>query len=159
MRLLLDSRFIKSSLKIFVTLFGLFCSGILPYSTTKAAESNSEDDAGILVELNKLENMESRCRAYMMFKNTTAYDIEALKLDLVMFDDGGIIVRRLAVEAPPLGSGRTKVRLFDIQDLSCDRLNRILLNQVMTCESNAGDNFACGPLLRTRSKASTELIQ
>src|SRR3546814_13412190 len=67
-----------------------------------------EEAAGgetVSIELNKREPQESACRAYLVVKNTGERAFDSRKLDLVMFDRGGVVAKRLAVQE----IGRTHV--------------------------------------------------
>lgn len=114
---------------------------------------------GLRVELNKLESMESACRAYLLFENRTTRDFRALKLDLVMFDSEGVINRRLAVEGAPLPAGKTSVKLFDIDGVTCDSVDRVLLNGVLDCASDQGNRNDCLTLIETASRSSAEFFK
>ena len=72
----------------------------------------------------------------MVFENATARGFSALKLDLVMFDPGGVIVKRLAVDAAPLPPGKTRLQVFDVGGLPCEEIGRVLLNDVLACEAD-----------------------
>lgn len=111
------------------------------------------------IELNKLEPMESACRAYLLFENGTPGAFQSLKLDLVMFNPEGIINRRLAVEGGPLPAGKTSVKLFDIEGVSCDSVGRVLLNGVLDCSDVAGDKQGCLELITTVSRTEAEFFK
>lgn len=114
---------------------------------------------GIKIELNKLEPADSACRAYLLFQNNTAADIESLKLDLVMFNSDGIIDKRLAVEGGPLPAGKTSVKLFDIQGITCKSVHRVLLNGVLSCTSNQGEMKDCLKMIQTSSLSSADFFK
>lgn len=107
----------------------------------------------VAVELNKLESNENGCQPYLVFENGTQIDFVSLKLDLVMFDGDGIITRRVAVEGAPLMAGKMTVKVFDIPDLACDRIGRVLLNGLTRCADRAGERRDCHALLETGSRA------
>ena len=110
----------------------LVCVSLLILATPVIGQQN------LKIELNKLEAVEGACRAYMIFENNSGNAYDSLKLDLVMFDSDGLINKRIAVEGAPLPVGKTSVKLFDIQDVSCEQLGRILLNDVLTCSGPGG---------------------
>lgn len=107
---------------------------------------------GLRIELNKLEPVEGACRAYMIFENQSGQAYDSLKLDLVMFDSDGVINKRLAVEGAPLPAGKTSVKLFDIKDVTCEQLGRILLNDVLSCRSPTGERNDCLAEIETASR-------
>jgi hypothetical protein len=109
---------------------------------------------GLKIELNKLESVEGACRAYMLFENKSGTAFDSLKLDLVMFDPNGVINKRLAVEGAPLPVGKTSVKLFDIQGLACAEVDRILLNDVLSCRGPGGEISDCLIEIDTTSRNS-----
>ena len=111
------------------------------------------------VELNKLEPNEGDCRAYLVLENKSASAFESLKLDVVVFDTDGIVAKRLAVEAAPLPLGKTSLKVFDIGGLACDRVGRVLLNEVMTCADDAEERGDCLELMSTSSRATISFIK
>jgi hypothetical protein len=113
----------------------------------------------INVELNKLEQVEGACRAYLVFDNSAGPAIEALQLDLILFDRDGVISRRLAVDTAPLRASKTTVKLFDIPDLGCDDIHRILINEVHECRTVAGPQSDCIERLRPSSRADALFVK
>ena len=126
--------------------------GVLP----AAAE---EAEAQVRVELNKLEEMQGACRAYLLFENATESAFDALKLDLVMFGPDGVVAKRLAVEGAPLPVGKTSVKLFDIKGLDCTEIGQILLNDLIACRDAQGERSDCGKLLAPSSRAAVGFIK
>src|SRR5699024_11791129 len=72
---------------------------------------------GITVELNKLQPEQDACRAYLVTQNLTDTQFDSLQLDIVMFDNDGIVAKRLVVEVAQLPPGKTSLKVFDIKDL------------------------------------------
>lgn len=128
-------------------------------SVASGAEESSASPEGLRVELNKLESMESACRAYLLFENRTSSTLSALKLDLVMFNPEGVISRRLAVEGGPLPAGKTSVKLFDIDGVTCSSVDRVLLNGVLACSDDQGDRNDCLALIETSSRSSADFFK
>ncbi|MDH3639856.1 MAG: Tat pathway signal sequence domain protein [Gammaproteobacteria bacterium] len=114
--------------------------------------ARSQDVSGLTVELNKLEEAENACRAYLVFENQSVSTFSSLKLDLVMFGADGIITRRLAVEGGPLSAGKTSVKLFEISELACSGISRILLNDVISCRDDNGEHDDCVERVTTSSR-------
>lgn len=121
-----------------------------------ATPSVADESTGgkVAVELNKLEANGSGCQPYLVFENRTEIDFGSLKLDLVMFDGDGVIARRVAVEGAPLPPGKMAVKVFDMPDLACDRIGRVLLNGLTACADQAGERSGCLALLETGSRAA-----
>ena len=124
-----------------------------------ASNAAAGSDESILVELNKLEPNDGDCRAYLVMENRSTSAFESLKLDVVVFDTDGIVAKRLAVEAAPLPLGKTSLKVFDIGGLPCDRVGRVLLNEVMTCADDAQARGDCLELMSTSSRARISFIK
>ncbi|MBA2491703.1 MAG: Tat pathway signal sequence domain protein [Gammaproteobacteria bacterium] len=130
----------------------LIASGIAFAPSVTTAEA-------LRVELNKLEPQDGACRAYLVFENRTATSFSGLTLDLVMFDGEGVIARRLAVDAAPLPADKISVKLFDIDDLECANVQRILINDVLDCQDENGEVSDCVARIETRSRADAALVK
>ena len=116
-------------------------------------------EAGVTVELNKLEPRGADCHAYLVLENGTDSVFESLKLDLVMFDPEGIVARRLAVETAPLPARKTRLKAFEIQGLACDGIGRVLLNGVMSCADAEGPREGCLGLVDTAARGGLSFIK
>ncbi len=115
---------------------------------------------GLTIELNKLEEADGACRAYLLFENKAGSAFRSLKLDLVMFGLDGVITKRLAIEGGPLPKDKTSVKLFEISGLKCESIGRILLNDVINCQDLAGDNKeGCIDMVVTSSKNTVPLFK
>src|SRR5699024_8057022 len=88
---------------------------------------------GVDVELNKLQQVDDACRAYLVTQNLTDTDFRSMQLDIVMFDDDGIAAKRLAVEIGPLAADKTSLKVFDIGGLPCENMGQVLVNNVYSC--------------------------
>lgn len=106
----------------------------------------------VRVELNKLEPQDGACRAYLVFENQTEQSFSGLTLDLVMFDNEGVIAKRLAVNAAPLPASKTSVKLFDIEGLACTDIGKILINDALDCQDANGEVSDCVALIEPSSR-------
>ncbi|PWG63722.1 Tat pathway signal sequence domain protein [Sediminicurvatus halobius] len=113
----------------------------------------------VSIQLNKLEPDGDACRAYLLMENGSDSDFESLSLDLVMFDNDGIIARRLAVETAPLPAGKTSVKVFGISDLPCGEIGRVLLNGVLDCVDQTGERGDCLGRIAVDSLAGVPFIE
>lgn len=98
------------------------------------------------LELNKLEPLTQGgpgCRAYFVVHNPDTQEVDPLRIDLVVFGTDGIIARRLALDLGPLPAGKTAVKLFDLQGVTCDAIGRVLINGVLACKG--GDVTPASP--------------
>lgn len=114
---------------------------------------------GVQVELNKLETYDGTCRAYLVLENRTKSGFTSLQLDLVTFDTAGIVARHLAVEVAPLPPAKTRLRVFDAAALPCEKVARLLLNDVIACADGSGTRQDCLALLSTANRGTVPFIQ
>lgn len=113
----------------------------------------------VTVELNKVEQLDAACRAYLLFENGLDSGFEEFRLDLVLFDAEGVIARRIAVEAAPLRANRSVVKLFDLADLRCEEIDRVLLNDIAPCSDANGQRDDCVDIVALRSRTDIEFFQ
>lgn len=121
---------------------------------TAATGAAAPAPAGPTVELNRLEDAGAGCRLTLVVANPGPQRFEELKLDLVLFDPDGVVARRLAVETGPVRANKTVVRLFDAADLSCAKIGRLLLNDVVACADESGPVAGCVDRIATTSRAA-----
>ncbi len=56
-------------------------------------------------------------------------------------------------------AGKTSLKVFDIRDLPCDRLGRVLLNDVMACGDQSRPRGDCLALIQAAARAPLSLIK
>jgi hypothetical protein len=112
---------------------------------------------GIGIELNRLEDQGSGCRAYLVIANPGEVAYSGFKLDLVLFDRTGTIIRRLAVDLAPLRAAKTSVKVFDIVDTGCGAIGSVLINDVLDCRNASGNVPDCVQRVSTSSKVHASL--
>ena len=113
----------------------------------------------ITLELNKLEDREGACRAYLVFGNGSKERFDAFVLDLIVFDREEVIAKHLAVDAAPLRVDKTIVKMFDIAGIGCEQIGRILLNDITKCESVGDARADCIDAVVPSSRAAGELVK
>jgi len=101
------------------------------------------------VELNALENAESRCRMTFVIENKGKTALESLKLELVLFNTDGAVYRRMVVDMAPVRPAKTIVKAF-ATDGECGQLGKVLVNEVLAC--TPGDAAACQDQLALESR-------
>lgn len=132
--------------------------GVLGGTAAWAQQSAAPDSTKVTLELNKLEPVNGNCRAYMVFANPTETAFTAFKLDLLVFDVDGVIQKRLAVDAAPLRAAKTSVKLFDITGVTCDRIDRLLLNDFYDCGDASGRLTGCLDRVVTSTRAGADFF-
>jgi len=110
---------------------------------TQAKTDQASSDSTITLELNKLEASEKGCRAYVVVSNPSSTTYDAYKLDLVMFQNDGVIGRRFALDLAPLRPSKRTVKLFELDNTSCDNIGSFLVNDVLECRAASGPVTDC----------------
>jgi len=113
----------------------------------------------VAIELNKLEPAGEACRAYLVLNNRSQIAFTSLNLDLVLFDEGGIIAKRLAVETAPLPAGKLSVKAFDVADLDCAQVGRVLLNDVIACDGAPESPENCLALIEASAQGELSFVK
>lgn len=134
-------------------------AGAAPSGTAPAADAANPAGSVVKVELNKLEDMQASCRAYLVVNNATQTAYDSLKLDLVMFQKDGIIGRRFAIDLAPLRASKTSVKLFDLDTVKCDGIGSFLINDVLDCKVAKADVAGCLDRLQITSRTAVELTK
>ena len=122
-----------------------------------AEELRPRAAASISIELNKLEQTSGACHAYFVVENETPHRVAELQIDVFVFDNEGLILRRIALTFQDIRANRTKVVIFDLADVACGDIGRLLVNEIITCTDEKGGALqGCGDLLTTRARAEAE---
>jgi hypothetical protein len=111
----------------------------------------------LTVELNKLETQGTGCRAYVVVQNDDDTTYQTFKLDLVLFQQDGVIGRRFAMDLAPLKAKKRTVKLFDLDNMACDKIGSFLINDVVECKSEAGPVENCLAGMTVKSLTKVEL--
>jgi len=123
---------------------------LLPFSGTALAQDASSNP--LRIELNRVEAAGENCRTYFLIDNQKGESWKSLKLDLFALDTDGVAAKRLAVEVGPVPRHKTLIKLFDFPGLTCSRVGRVLLNDVLTCDGAAPSREECLTAIETASK-------
>jgi hypothetical protein len=134
----------------------IFLAAALLWSAAPSALPQTAPEA-IQIELNRLEDQGINCRAYLVIVNPSSVSYSGFKLDLVVFDRSGTIIRRLALDLAPLRAQKTSVKVFDIADIGCKAIGSMLLNEVLDCRDSSGDVPDCVQRVSTSSKQPVSL--
>ncbi len=146
----------RTVLEILILIIGI-ATLVMPASV--AAQEGKAAPEGMSLELNKLDDRDGSCRAYLVFDNRSDARYDSFKLDLVLFGTDGVIIRRMAVEAAPLRAEKKAVKLFDITGSACGAIGSILVNDVLGCRDAEGDRSDCITGLKVESRVSATMLK
>jgi hypothetical protein len=111
------------------------------------------------IELNKIEDAGAQCSASFVMQNHMGATLDQLRIDLYVFDKGGVIMRRVYLDTGPMRDGKTTVASFALVDQPCDKIGRLLVNDIPTCKAPDGSALDCLGGLTLSSKAPVELAK
>ena len=109
------------------------------------------------VELNATNQLSDACRIALVVKNGMRESIESLVLELVLFGKDGKVLRLLSASVGAMPVSKTRLKQYDVQDVKCESIGRVLLNDLTSCE---GENLApkvCTAATQTSSRTTTPL--
>ncbi len=112
-------------------------------------------ESGMNIELNRMDVRGEGCRVHVVVTNKAKVTYTGFALDLVIFDKQQRIARRTAVDVAPVRSTKTTVYAFDVDDLKCDAMGGVLLNDVVDCKTSGGPMADCVDRVTTASKTAT----
>lgn len=122
-----------------------------------AAAGDGETDRSLRLELNTMTQTESACRLTFVVDNALGADLDALVLETVVFDAGGVVERLSLFDFQSVPEGRTRVRQFDLPGAECAALGRVLVNAAEDCSGAGLEAGACMEHLRLESRADLEV--
>lgn len=105
------------------------------------------------MELNKIEEEQGRCMAYLLFRNDSQMDITEFEAEMLIFDTDFVIQRRIAVNAAPIFASKTSVKLFELAGVACKDVGQILLNDFYSCTAGGVRLPRCLQMVTVSSRA------
>lgn len=130
-----------------------------------AAPVRSQEQAqpSLSIDLNALEQVGPACRLVFVATNKTDAAIDELSLETVLFNSSGTVDRFALFDFQALPYGKTRVRQFDLPDISCDDIGRVLINGAASCKGQSlnGQSLKgpeCVDLLELKSSSKTEIV-
>lgn len=118
-----------------------------------AAQGNETADRTIRIELNGLEPSQQGCRFTFVAENGLEVAIERAAYEVALFGKDGLVQRLTVLDFKDLPAGRTKVRQFDLPEVDCADIGRVLINDAAACEGGEGlGEKSCIASLKTKSR-------
>ncbi|MEX0957039.1 MAG: hypothetical protein WDZ83_17730 [Rhizobiaceae bacterium] len=124
----------------------------LPFAAGPVA---AQDEPVLAMDLNGLTQTDAGCRFTFVIENMLPGDLNKAIFEFVLFGADGLVERLLTLDFKELPKGKTRVRQFDLADLQCTALARILVNDASECSGEGTDPAACMRDLKTST--ATEL--
>ena len=107
------------------------------------------------LELNHVQpTQEGGCRLSVIATNGLERPMDQLGLEIVVFNEQGLVDQFLRLDFSRISAGKTKVLQFDLAGKACNDLSRLHINDVLNCvPPGVGDVF-CPDLLALSNRTS-----
>ncbi|ARQ59563.1 UNVERIFIED_ORG: hypothetical protein GGE64_002223 [Rhizobium etli] len=119
-------------------------------SVCQAQETASA--ASLNVELNALAPSQKGCMMTFVALNQLPAAINKVSFELAFFNDKNAVDRITVLDFRDLPQGKKRVRQFDMPNVKCESVTRILINDTPVCDGPAAGG--CMKDLVTRSQIS-----
>ena len=97
------------------------------------------------IELNTTKPLKDACQLMMVVDNRSSIRFNKFTVELVLFDKTGVIIKQVLAAIGRLRPMMNHFVSFPIEDVNCDDLGRVLLNEVTECEYATSIRDAYGP--------------
>lgn len=121
----------------------VLAAGLIGAVTAIAAVVTPASAAGLAIELNKAENGNGSCLASFVIRNGLGHTLDRFSMDVIVFDQEGVIAGRSLLDLAPLPDAKTTVATFPLQNGGCDTISRVLVNSFPSCRANSGQDVDC----------------
>ncbi len=141
-----------------ITLHALRRAAVLPLLLALAGPLSAQDTmAPFALELNAAQTESGACRMTYVATNRTETALSRAAYEFAVFDMQGVVTRLLVLEFGPLVAGKTKVLQFDLTDMPCEEMSRIVVNGAPACLDDAdAPTDICMSGLETASRAAIQ---
>jgi len=134
--------------------FAAFAASVL-FSVSGIAQTYAQDAtaaAKLVVELNALAPSQKGCMMTFVAENNLQTPINKISFELAFFNDKNAVDRITVLDFRDLPQGKKRVRQFDMPNVKCETVTRILINDTPVCDGPAAGECMKG--LVTRSQIS-----
>ncbi|MGQ0565997.1 MAG: hypothetical protein ACT4OK_13125 [Gemmobacter sp.] len=97
----------------------------------------------IELELNTAADVNGGCRLTYVATNSSLLSLDKTTYEVAVYDQEGIVKMLLALEFGGLPSGKTRVVQFDVPEVGCGSISRILVNKSVECIATEGPQTIC----------------
>lgn len=123
--------------------------GLVPAGTAIAQSGNFE------LELNSATDVPEGCRLTFVATNNTNVALTRTAYEVAAFNPEGVVSGLLVFEFGEMPAGKTRVVQFDVPQLACNALSRLLVNGQDACEAAEGPQSVCMKALSASSRVQS----
>ena len=117
------------------------------------------EKARLHIELNKTEDSAGGCLASFVVQNKLGHTLDRFSLDLFIFDVDGVIARQVLLDMAPLRKDKTTVANFQLIQVPCASIGKVLVNDIPSCRSEDGSPLDCLSDLKVSTRNRIELAK
>lgn len=118
-----------------------------------------ETNAGVKIELNKLEQTDKGCRFYWLVNNQSEFDLKDLDVSFYWFQRDGVIGGDLRFAFAPAGPKTLKVKKYMLAEKTCADFSSLLVNEINQCIASNGPVAECAKHLSYASRTTVEFLK
>ncbi len=111
------------------------------------------------IELNTTKPLKDACQLMMVIDNRSSIRFNKFTLELVLFDKTGVITRPVLAAIGRLRPNKSPSVSVPLEDVICDDLGRVLLNEVTECEYEAEAKFDCTEVVAVKHRGTVPLVK
>ncbi|PDS98015.1 hypothetical protein CO659_08630 [Rhizobium sp. S9] len=131
--------------------FAAVAAGVM-MAVSNVAQAQDAAGAKLNVELNALAPSQKGCMMTFVALNLLPAAINKVSFELAFFNDKNAVDRITVLDFRDLPQGKKRVRQFDMPNVKCESVARILINDTPVCDGPAAGECMKG--LVTRSQIS-----
>ncbi|PCK79208.1 hypothetical protein [Rhizobium sophoriradicis] len=106
--------------------------------------------ASLSVELNALAPSQKGCMMTFVALNQLPAAINKVSFELAIFNDRNAVDRITVLDFRDLPQGKKRVRQFDMPNVKCESVTRILINDTPVCDGPAAGECMKGLVARSQ---------
>ncbi len=129
-------------------------TAVIAMSPACAGLAQAQEPAPALaLELNGVEASQAGCRLTFVVTNDLGKALDKAAFEIVLFNQKGLVDRLSVLDFKALPAGKTKVRQFNLPDVDCPGVSRVLVNDATACEGDGIAASACIMNLKTETRS------
>lgn len=121
-----------------------------------ASGQETSPTPALTLELNALQPSEKGCRLTFVVTNNLSAALDKVGFEIALFNQAQVVDRITLLDFKELPQGKTKVRRFDLGELDCTKITRVLVNDSTECSGAGIDPKACIRQLSPVTKSSVQ---
>ncbi|UVD55809.1 hypothetical protein NE852_17150 [Rhizobium sp. Pop5] len=132
--------------------FAAVAAGLVMAVAGVAQAQEAASAMSLDVELNALAPSQKGCMMTFVAENNLPAAINKISFELAFFNDKNAVDKITVLDFRDLPQGKKRVRQFDMPNVKCESVTRILINDTPVCDGPAAGECMKG--LVTRSQVS-----